>query len=249
MQKAWDNPTNTQIVIAWIALVAVLTATYFLWQVNRPEVVEARATPTLQIGPVVLLERDILSVPLILSDSPEAIAGFDVSIILEGNLVATIEGASTTLGLQDIDLVSSTLVHIRAVDLNGILVVPPDDITLATIDLLALAPGTTTISVVLRRLDSTLGNPITPNLLSNTIDVTKPFPTIIGQPGRAQDIDRDGLAEDLNANGRHDFADIVIFFDNIDTLEITENVAFFDFDQDRSISLNDILAMFQILIR
>ena len=270
MQKAWDNPNTTQIVMAWIALSTVLFLTYILWQANKPEVVEAQATPTLQIGPVILLERDVVSVPLILSDSPEGIAGFDVTVSLSSDSVASIIGAISgpvivmeidpddplgplipverSLGLQDIDL-GPTLVHIRAVDLARLLSQPPADITLATIDLIALAPGTTNISVAVRRLDSITGESITPDLFSNTVDVTKPFPTIIGQLARAQDIDRDGLAEDLNANGRHDFADIVIFFNNIDAAEVKDNIPFFDFDQDRNISFNDILAMFQLLIR
>ena len=242
------EPTPIQVLGA-IALGLAILLGLFLGNTFLSSSVEAQTPSTLQIGPVEIFEGETQSVPLILSNSPEGIAGFDISVILPSNSVVSIVGASTELALDNIDIFSTTIVHIRAVDFGKVLPLPPSDITLATVELQAVEPGTTSISVIVRRLDDINGTAIFPNTVENTVEVTKSFPTIIGQPGMAQDIDQDGLAEDLNANGRHDFADTLIFFNSIDSIEVVDNIEFFDFYGDGVVTLNDVIESFNLLIK
>ena len=52
--------------------------------------------------------------------------------------------------------------------------------------------------------------------IANLAGVEPPPPTLPGMTSPVQDLDGDGLAEDINGNGRLDFADLVVLFDNLD---------------------------------
>ncbi|MFQ5880609.1 MAG: LamG-like jellyroll fold domain-containing protein, partial [Dehalococcoidia bacterium] len=73
------------------------------------------------------------------------------------------------------------------------------------------------------------------------------FPTLPGMSGPAQDLDGDGTAEDVNGNGRRDFADIVVLFNNLGGSEVTGNVALFDFSVDGQVNMADVVALFDDL--
>ncbi len=260
MQKAWDNPNNTQIVMAWIALVAVLTATYFLWTASQPDRVEAQGAFTIQVESTTIILGETNLVPITLINSPKGVSGFDISVSLDsGPFEDTVHITGADLGnLMVLDPIfrlqpDRKLIHLFGADITGALakpINPATPLTLLLLKLEGIVPGTATATVIVRIVDPNDNGPtLLPISVPSTITVTRPFPTITGQPGRAQDIDKDGMAEDLNANGRHDFQDIVIFFNNISAEEVTLNVSFFDFDNNSFIGFNDILAMFQILIR
>ena len=60
----------------------------------------------------------------------------------------------------------------------------------------------------------------------------------------AHDIDGDGLYEDLNANGRLDFADIIVLFDNMSWLIEDERGLFFDYNQNGNLDYADLIVLF-----
>ncbi|HPX72363.1 MAG: Chagasin family peptidase inhibitor I42 [Euryarchaeota archaeon ADurb.BinA087] len=59
------------------------------------------------------------------------------------------------------------------------------------------------------------------------------------------DPDFDGLYEDLNANDRIDYNDVVVFFKNMTWIADNEPVACFDFNGNRRIDYNDIVRLFK----
>ncbi len=59
------------------------------------------------------------------------------------------------------------------------------------------------------------------------------------------DPDFDGLYEDLNANDRIDYNDVVVFFKNMTWIADNEPVAGFDFNGNRRIDYNDIVRLFK----
>jgi len=59
------------------------------------------------------------------------------------------------------------------------------------------------------------------------------------------DPDRDGLYEDINGNGHVDFADVVLFFRNMDWISSHEPVSAFDFNRNGSIDFNDLVLLFR----
>jgi len=67
---------------------------------------------------------------------------------------------------------------------------------------------------------------------------------LTGQTGPPTDPDHDGLFEDLNGNGRLDFADIVLFFNQMTWIAANEPAAAFDFNGNGRIDFGDVVALF-----
>jgi PKD repeat protein len=62
-----------------------------------------------------------------------------------------------------------------------------------------------------------------------------------------QDPDGDGKYEDTNGNHRADFADVVLFFQNLDRVISTQPWWLFDYDTNSAINLNDVVTLFTIV--
>ena len=79
-----------------------------------------------------------------------------------------------------------------------------------------------------------------------TITVTSgvsvlPLPGFTNPP---TDPDSDGLYEDLNANNRKDFNDVVLMFNQMQWIAANEPVSAFDFNGNGRIDFNDIVKLF-----
>ncbi|MDN7025300.1 PKD domain-containing protein [Methanoculleus sp. FWC-SCC1] len=78
--------------------------------------------------------------------------------------------------------------------------------------------------------------------------ITVTDPAVLPLPGYADpptDPDGDGLYEDLNGNGRLDFADVVAYFDNMEWIADNEPVDCFDYNGNGRIDFNDIVVLFE----
>ena len=84
----------------------------------------------------------------------------------------------------------------------------------------------------------TLGSPIT---------VYPPPSALPGQGQAPGDPDGDGLYEDLNGNGRTDFADVVLYFDRMDWIAMNGLVVAFDRNGNGRIDFADVVALFDDL--
>ena len=73
------------------------------------------------------------------------------------------------------------------------------------------------------------------------IDPPQLFP---GGAGAPQDPDADGLYEDVNGNGRQDFADVVLFFNQMTWCAENEPLAAFDFNRNDRIDFADAVLLF-----
>ena len=80
------------------------------------------------------------------------------------------------------------------------------------------------------------------------VKVNRIYPTLPGLSNPSQDLDGDGLAEDINGNGRLDFDDIVKFFKHISSQAIQSNSPDFDFNDNGLIDMDDIVQLFMILV-
>ncbi len=61
------------------------------------------------------------------------------------------------------------------------------------------------------------------------------------------DLDGDGACEDVNGNGRTDFADVVLFFGRLDWCAANEPISAFDFNGNGRIDFADVVALFGAL--
>jgi PKD repeat protein len=83
---------------------------------------------------------------------------------------------------------------------------------------------------------------------SGRASVASPEPVAL--PGQAlppADPDQDGIYEDLNGNGLADYADIVLFFHQLDWIAASEPAAAFDENENGRVEFDDIVLMFREL--
>ena len=57
-----------------------------------------------------------------------------------------------------------------------------------------------------------------------------------------------GYGEDLNGNGRRDFDDIVLLFENLDTPIIEDVAPLFDLNQSGGVDFDDVFLLFEQLV-
>ena len=69
--------------------------------------------------------------------------------------------------------------------------------------------------------------------------------TLPGQSNAPKDLNGDGVYEDLNGNGRHEFADVSLFFKYMDWIKANEPVAAFDVSGNAKIDYSDLVKLFQ----
>jgi PKD repeat protein len=75
-------------------------------------------------------------------------------------------------------------------------------------------------------------------------------PAVLPVPGGAgpsRDTDADGICEDINGNGRADFADVVLYFNRMDWIAANEPVALMDCNANGRIDFADVVWLFNRL--
>jgi len=83
---------------------------------------------------------------------------------------------------------------------------------------------------------------------SGRADVAAQVPLALPrQAGIPTDPDKDGVYEDLNSNGRKDFNDVVLFFDELDWIVAHEPVAAFDYNKNGRVEFADIVLLYNEL--
>lgn len=63
----------------------------------------------------------------------------------------------------------------------------------------------------------------------------------------SQDLDGDGLYEDVNGNGILDFDDVVTLYDNMEMIEQTEQGEYFDFNGNGILDFDDVVILYDML--
>ena len=84
----------------------------------------------------------------------------------------------------------------------------------------------------------------------DSIAAAAPPPAIGGIPGATlspTDTDGDGVLDDLNGNGRRDFADVVLYFNQMTWIADHEPVALFDYNGNGRIDFADVVWLFNAL--
>ncbi|PKL59381.1 MAG: hypothetical protein CVV33_08140, partial [Methanomicrobiales archaeon HGW-Methanomicrobiales-4] len=77
---------------------------------------------------------------------------------------------------------------------------------------------------------------------------TTPTSQVIALPGSAsipRDLSGDGKYEDVNGNGRKDFADVTLYFKNMEWIGANEPVTAFDYSGNGRIDFTDVVKLFQ----
>lgn len=206
----------------------------------------------------VALEPNTITTPTGRSDSQDIvvtnvssdIGAHGLNFSLDNATVATIQGVTLNgdPGTEDISISDDgKTVNISAalLDLDG-----GQSTTLATVNLAAESPGTTTTDLTVDSLGDTAGNTYeTTDPEPGKINVTKeePAPDVSGNDKPATDPDKDGVYEDVNGDGSANTVDVQAFFANLESDAVQENVELFDFNGDGKVNTVDVQKLFNIV--
>ncbi len=103
------------------------------------------------------------------------------------------------------------------------------------------APGTYNVTLSVRNAWGAMNLTRTAYV---TVAFSRPLTPFPGQASMPRDLDGDGLYEDVNGNGRQDFADVVLFFNNLEWCGASEPVEAFDINRNGRIDFADVVALF-----
>ena len=77
--------------------------------------------------------------------------------------------------------------------------------------------------------------------------IPAPPVTVPGGAGMPTVTDADGTYDDVNGNGRKDFADVVLYFNQMSWISTNEPVAAFDYNGNGRIDFADVVRLFNHL--
>ena len=208
----------------------------------------AQTTSLVTVGSGTVDVGGVLSLPVTLDGAPTGLAGFQMTGTIADPAIAEISGASfPPFDVPELDLrtarsTAQAALMVAAVDLAGLIESGAGEHELVTFQVRGLLSGrSTTLELAVNQLDDDVGDAIASMVQIGTVFVQ--FPTVLSAP--VNDLDGDGLAEDVNANGLLDLADIVDFFQAFGDPALTENVHVFDFNGNGLLDFVDVVELFK----
>ncbi len=117
---------------------------------------------------------ETVSFPIVLSEAPSGLAGYDLTVTLSNPTVARLVGAELPdFGLTSQVLISSSEIRLRAADLIHLTEAGATNITLATLDVEGLKKGKTEIQIEITRLDDDDGYSIEAQVIDGSLTVQR----------------------------------------------------------------------------
>ena len=216
----------------------------------------AQGPPEVTTAAVEIPPGGVVTVDLVLTEAPLGLSGFFIDVTvpeLVTVLSTVINPNSFALNVVDDDPDTTPPITLRAVDLSDTVGPGATDILLAKLELQGNpvdlgTKNTGVFEITVARIEDDDGDPISVSVNAGLITVFRALPTLAGQTSPIQDLDGDGLTEDLNGNGRFDFKDLVLLFNLLDTPDIQNNVDLFDFAPDGAVNFNDVVGLWLMII-
>ena len=211
----------------------------------------AQSTQLVTVGSGTVAVGDKTWLRIELDSAPNGLSGFDMTASVMNPLVAEISGAFfPPFHTDELSLSRATStspgksMRVTTADLAHLVEPGAVDAELVAIDVTGILSGrSTTIELQIDQIDDEVGTAIPVTVQIGTISVE--FPILAGATKPVQDLNGDGLAEDINANNLEDFDDVVDFFWAFGEVEVTGNVHVFDFNGNGLIDFDDIVKLFQ----
>jgi len=208
---------------------------------------EATSTPQairLETGESKAIIRREARIPIRLSEAPNGLSGFELTVSVNPSVALIKRVEFPGFGLNESYGAPGSNVSIKAVDINN--VVKPGDTNseLAVLVIEGISTGDAALNIEVKELDDDHGNPIFAEVKLGRVVVLVSPPPLPAQR-EPRDLDGDGLFEDLNGNGRLDFADVVLFFKHKDFIEVNWGASLTDFNGNGRLDFDDIVRLFR----
>ncbi len=194
-----------------------------------------------------------VSVPIVLSSAPGGLSGYRFIVSLSDPSVSTITAVTFPdwAGLKSSSPLPSGQVVLQGVDLLQQVPVGGTNVILATLTMGGTATGSTGIVIT---LDPSMGiqdrnGDVYPISASTGILTVLSRPVLPVPPSALVPTDTNGdeLFDDVNGNQRGDFADIVLYFNQMDWIAANEPMALFDYNKNGRIDFADVVWLFNNL--
>ena len=218
----------------------------YTWSFTTPPP-QGEATISFNPPKSIVSVGSVAEINLTLDKAQDGLSGYNISISLSNTSVA--EVTSVNFPAWAIMHSNSTLpadsFWIKAADINDKVKSGATDVNLGTLMLRGDNKGTSNILITVTKMDDDNGYPINPNTIPGVVEVPppcSPFPSCTNPP---TDSDGDGLCEDINGNGRLDFNDVVVFFNNLEWAERQPIECWcYDFNGNGRIDFDDVKKLF-----
>jgi PKD repeat protein len=183
------------------------------------------------------------------SSLPAGLSGAKLSVSVSHGDVAEITDASyaDSLDLTATPSISGdgSTVELEIADINDEIQPGDTNVTLATLELDGTGGGTTDLVAEVEAMDDEEGTAIDVQGRTGVL-VVGPPPVGSGSGGKAPtDPDGDGTYEDVNGNGRMDYDDVVLLFENLDEDAVELNVDAYDFNDNGRIDYDDVVDLYE----
>jgi len=179
---------------------------------------------------------------------PNGLAGGRVTVSVAHTDVAEIVDAEYTgdLALTEAPSVAEdgSSVQFRFADIDRGVEPGALDVSLASIELRGTGMGTTDLTLTVDGMDDDNGVEIEPQERPGVVITGPPA---VGAPGGSPptDPDGDGRFEDVNGNGRLDYDDVVLLFQEFDSDAVRMNEEAYDFNENGRLDFDDIVALYE----
>jgi len=201
---------------------------------------------TLSGGSVKVVNGSSTTLDISLDNVPTGLSGYNVSVAIADPVVAQITGISfpSWVGVHQDSGADTDSVWMKGVDLARTIESGSTGIILGSLTMRGDQTGLSAVVITVTKLDDDAGGIISPTIVPGQIKVIPRVVILPGQAALPTDPASDDLYEDLNGNGRIDFNDVVLYFNHIEWIEVSEPVPYFDYNGNTRIDFDDVVDLF-----
>lgn len=204
-----------------------------------------------------------LTLEVVLERAPQGLQQYAFSLETSDPTIAAlsdIEGVALSGQFFQVSGFSAERVTFRALDLENGVREGDENVVLARVTLDVLAPGSAELSLSVDAYVDDRGVKVDPQIVNGVVTVSgpgsaptppatagpSPIPPLSSPP---QDLDGDGLYEDVNGDGQLNSDDAALLLSNVNTPSVQLDKDFFDFNQDGQLNNDDVSVLLALSSR
>ena len=183
------------------------------------------------------------SVDIVLDKTPTGLSQYGLALFLSTDSAKILDVSVPNWAIITEYVKTPSSLWLEAVDIRDGVKNESSDVTLATVKLEGVSKGDVLLILKVVYLIDDSGKALEYVEGSTSITVKS-----VSFPGYSQsnDLDGDGLYEDINGDGIFNFKDVFDFFKAFEAIP-SENKRYYDFDKDGRISFGDAIMLFKML--
>jgi PKD repeat protein len=135
---------------------------------------------------------------------------------------------------------------LKAADLNNQVGPGQWNIQLAELSINAERVGSAEIWPMVEKLNDEAGGDLVADVVPGEVHVYANVQPFYGCSESPMDLDGDSLFEDINGNGAWDYADVALYFQQMEQIHYFETIRYFDYNLNGRIDFADVIVLFHM---